>query len=78
MAVLDHEEIDSFHGVGHDAGTYLLSRLYNYHPTRLLSQTFIATPYNPPTSHFDLEAVNQWTKKLIGFEKFAYIRFLAS
>ncbi|KIV86333.1 hypothetical protein PV11_01950 [Exophiala sideris] len=78
MGIIDHERIDRFHGVGHDTGSALLSRLYNYHPARLLSLTFIATPYNPPASHFDLEAVNQLTKSLIGFEKFAYIRFLAS
>ncbi len=78
MAVLDHEKVDKFHGVGHDAGSHVLSKLYNYYPARLLSLTFIAIPYNAPGAHFDLEAVNQMTKKLIGFEKFAYIRFLAS
>ncbi|KAJ9615923.1 hypothetical protein H2200_002000 [Cladophialophora chaetospira] len=78
MAVLDHERIDKFHGVGHDAGCHLLSRLYNYHPARLLSLTFVAIPYNPPGSHFDLDAINQMTKNLIGFEKFGYMRFLAS
>ncbi|KAK4944319.1 hypothetical protein LTR10_016205 [Elasticomyces elasticus] len=78
MGIIDHERIDRFHGVGHDTGSALLSRLYNYHPARLLSLTSISTPYNPPASHFDLEAVNKLTKGMIGFEKFAYIRFLAS
>jgi soluble epoxide hydrolase/lipid-phosphate phosphatase len=76
--VLDHEKIDNFHGVGHDAGSYFLSRLYNYHPARLLSLTLISVPYNLPGIPFDLEAVNQLTKNLIGFEKFGYIQFLAS
>lgn len=76
--VLDHEKIDTFHGVGHDAGSYFLSRLYNYHPAKLLSLTFVSVPYGPPGIPFDLEAVNQLTKKMIGFEKFGYIRFLAS
>ncbi|ETN37923.1 uncharacterized protein HMPREF1541_07546 [Cyphellophora europaea CBS 101466] len=78
IAVLDHEKIGRFHGVGHDAGTYVLSRLYNYHPARLLSMTFIAVPYGAPGTHYDLEAMNQLTKKLIGFEKFAYMYFLSS
>ena len=76
--VLDHEKIDNFHGVGHDSGSYFLSRLYNYHPSRLLSLTLISVPYNPPGIPFDVEAVNQLTKKLIGFEKFGYIQFLGS
>lgn len=49
MALLDYEKVDKFHGVGHDAGSYLLSRLYNYHPARWLSLTFIAVPYGTPT-----------------------------
>jgi len=76
--VLDHEKIGAFHGVGHDAGSYFLSRFYNHHPTRLLSLTFVSVPYNPPGIPFNLEAVNQLTKKMIGFEKFGYIQFLAS
>lgn len=78
IALLEHENIDKFHGIGHDAGTFLMSRIYNYHPTRLLSLTFIAVPYNAPNNPFNLDAINQLTKKLIGFEKFAYISFLAS
>ncbi|KAK5049045.1 hypothetical protein LTR84_005467 [Exophiala bonariae] len=74
--ILDHENIDTCHGVGHDFGCLFLSRLYNYHPKRLLSLTFISVPYNAPGVPFDLEAVNQLTKKMIGFEKFGYIQFL--
>ena len=78
IAILDHEKIMNFHVVGHDAGSYVVSRLYNYHPSRLLSLTFISVPYSPPAAHFDLTTINQMTKKLIGFEKFAYCEFLAS
>ena len=76
VEILDHEKIDTFHGVGHDFGSFFLSRLYNYNPERLLSLTFISVPYNAPGVPFDLEAVNQLTKKMIGFEKFGYIQFL--
>lgn len=78
MAILDHEEIDKYHGVGHDVGSYVLSRLYNYHPARLLSMTFISIPYGAPGARFDINAMNEWTKNVIGFEKFAYMQFLAS
>jgi soluble epoxide hydrolase / lipid-phosphate phosphatase len=78
IALLDHEQVSTFHGVGHDAGSHTLSRIYNYHPARLLSLTFIAVPYSSPTAEFDLKVVNQLTLKLLGFEKFGYISFLAS
>jgi soluble epoxide hydrolase / lipid-phosphate phosphatase len=78
MALLDHEGIDTYHGVGHDAGSYVLARLYNYHPKRLRSVTFISVPYGAPGVRFSIDAMNAWTKTAIGFEKFAYMQFLAS
>lgn len=78
IAILDNEKIDKFHGIGHDSGTYLLSRLYNYYPARLLSLTLISVPYVAPPSSFNIEAINQTTRELIGFEKFGYCEFLAS
>lgn len=77
IAVLEHEKIANFHGVGHDAGSYVLSRIYNYCPGRLLSLTFISVPYSPPAAHFDLGVINAMMKKMVGFEKFAYCEFLA-
>jgi soluble epoxide hydrolase / lipid-phosphate phosphatase len=78
MALLDHEGIDTYHGVGHDAGSWVLGRFYNYNPRRLLSVTFIAVPYGAPGVRFSIDAMNAWTKNVIGFEKFAYMQFLAS
>ena len=76
-AIIEHEGIERYHGIGHDAGTFVLSRLINYYPDKLLSVTFISLPYTPPAMHFDLSVMNGLMQKLIGIEKFGYIQFLA-
>lgn len=78
IKILDHEQIHRFHGISHDFGSHLMSRLYCYHPERLLSLTFISVPFMQPGVRFDLEAVNKRVKSLIGMEKFAYMDFFAS
>lgn len=66
------------HGIGHDAGAYILSRLYNYYPGLFRSTTFISVPYSPPGLHFDLDSMGRMSAKMVGVDKFGYIRFLAS
>lgn len=78
IKILDHEHIDRFHGISHDFGSHLMSRLYCFNPQRLLSLTFISVPFTPPGVPFDLAALNRRMKSLIGMEKFAYMEFLAS
>lgn len=78
IKILDNEHIGRFHGISHDFGSHLVSRLYCYHPERLLSLTFISVPFMQPGIRFDLEAVNKRSKSLMGIEKFAYMDFLAS
>ncbi|KAJ5106251.1 hypothetical protein N7456_002926 [Penicillium angulare] len=78
IGILDAEGLDKFHGVGHDAGAYFLSRLYNYHPERLHSLTFLSVPYSAPGVHFDLDVMSALLEKFIGFDKLGYMRFLAS
>ncbi|KAJ9605679.1 hypothetical protein H2200_009528 [Cladophialophora chaetospira] len=78
VAILDHEGIGRVHGISHDFGSHLMSRLFNYHSQRLASLTFISVPYTPPGTNFDLDRVNAISKKLIGFEKFGYMQFLSS
>jgi pimeloyl-ACP methyl ester carboxylesterase len=78
IEILDHERLIKIHAVSHDTGTILLSRLANYFPERLLSCTFLAVPYSKPGEHFDLDAVNDMTKKVHGKERFGYLKFLVS
>jgi soluble epoxide hydrolase / lipid-phosphate phosphatase len=81
-ALLHSEGFDAatqVHGIGHDAGAYILSRLYNYHPALLRSVTFVSVPYSPPGLHFDLDAMGAMSAKMLrGVDKFGYVRFLAS
>ncbi|KAJ5278711.1 hypothetical protein N7478_004083 [Penicillium angulare] len=78
VGILDAEGLEKVHGVGHDAGAYFLSRLYNYHPGRLYSLTFLSVPYSAPGVHYDLDAISAILEKFIGFDKLGYMRFLAS
>ncbi|KAF7716601.1 Bifunctional epoxide hydrolase 2 [Penicillium ucsense] len=75
IEILDHEHLTKVHGVAHDTGSLLLSRLANYHPERLLSCTFISVPYSKPGEHFDLDAINAMTKSVHGQEQFGYLKF---
>lgn len=77
LSILDHESLDKVHGVSHDFGSHLISRVYNVNPGRFLSLTFIAVPYTQPGQHFDLDVVNKMTKSFIGIEKFGYMQFLS-
>ena len=77
VALLEHLGIERFHGVAHDFGVHLMSRLYNYHPEMFLSATFVSVPYQSPDRYFDVDAANAMTKKILGVEKFAYMKFLA-
>lgn len=76
VEILDHEGLfRGVHAVSHDMGSILLSRLANYFPGRLLSATFLVVPYSRPGEQFDLQAVNDMTKRILGKEKFGYISF---
>ena len=76
--ILEHEQIPKVHGVGHDFGSPVLSRLVNYRPTKLLSCSFLSIPYSPPATEFNIDALKEITEKALGFEKYAYMRFASS
>lgn len=78
IEILEHEELQRVHAVSHDMGSILLSRLANYFPDRLLSTTFLVVPYSKPGERFNLEAVNNMTKQLLGKERFGYIDFFVT
>jgi pimeloyl-ACP methyl ester carboxylesterase len=76
IEILDHEKIDKVHGVGHDWGSYMLSRLANYHSHRFLSYSFLDVAYMPPGIHFDVEVANAESKAEVGYERFGFWKFL--
>lgn len=74
--LLEHAKLSKVHGVAHDWGSFLLSRLANYYPERLLSCSFIATAYRSPGQSMNVDALNVITKKKLGYEMYGYWKFL--
>lgn len=77
VGILDHEQIKKVHGVGHDLGSNLLSRLANYHSDRFYSYTFLDVAYEPP-GIFDIDAALQASIAQVGFERLGHWKFLIS
>jgi soluble epoxide hydrolase/lipid-phosphate phosphatase len=75
IEILDHENIGKIHGVGHDWGSYLLSRLANYHSSRFSSYSFLGVGYMPPGLVFDLESANTVLKLEVGYDTFGFWEF---
>jgi soluble epoxide hydrolase / lipid-phosphate phosphatase len=73
--LLEHVGITTVHGVAHDWGSFLLSRLANYYPHRLLTCSFLATPYRAPGQSMNIDAVNEFTKQKLGYEMYGYWKF---
>ena len=76
VEIFDHEKIGKVHGVGHDFGAMVLARMINYvGKERLLSATFVAVPYLPPSKGEKMD-LNQIAVQMIGVEKFGYMDFM--
>lgn len=74
--LLDHLDLPSVVGVGHDFGATLLSRMVAYESTRWSALVFLAV--GPPRmgTPFDLDMVNSMTKDFLGYELLGYIAWL--
>jgi soluble epoxide hydrolase / lipid-phosphate phosphatase len=72
VEILDHEKIPKVHAVGHDWGSFLLSRLAVYHPERINKACFIAVGYRAPGAPFDLEAAQKGSTKVVGYPTLGY------
>lgn len=78
VSILDHESIQAVIGVGHDWGTYLLSQLILWYPDRIARCVFVSVPFHVPGRKTDAEAVNQKSRKALGFETLGYWMFLTA
>lgn len=76
--LLDIEGLSKVHGVGHDFGSPLLGRFWSYFPHKLISCAFLSVPYTPPGIKFDIDGYNAYSKQQLGFEKYGYMRFMAT
>jgi soluble epoxide hydrolase / lipid-phosphate phosphatase len=75
VEILDHEGLEAVHGVAHDWGCFLLSRLAIYYPKRLKSASFLVVASKPLGEVIDLDKLNAMSKKAYGYEVLGYWRF---
>ncbi|KAH7324863.1 Alpha/Beta hydrolase protein [Stachybotrys elegans] len=75
VEILDKEKLETVISVGHDWGSVVCQRLYNFFPSRVTAVILINVSYIPPTGDFDLEAVNKATKEAHGYGIYEYWDF---
>ncbi|KAF5968102.1 epoxide hydrolase [Fusarium bulbicola] len=77
IELLDHLNLKTIVGIGHDFGATLLSRMVAYHPSRWEALVFLAV--GPPKlgTPFDVDMINTMTKQFLGYEMLGYIPWLA-
>ena len=76
ISILDHEDIkDPIVGIGHDWGTFPLSRLAIYYPERFQKYVFVSVPFRPPGVMMDVHAINEATEKELGYPMCEYWLF---
>lgn len=65
---LDHENINKVISLGHDWGSGLAQRLYNYHADRVIGLVMLNVALIPPTPEpFDLDEVIKLTTQFFGY-----------
>ncbi|KAJ0126235.1 Uncharacterized protein HZ326_30657 [Fusarium oxysporum f. sp. albedinis] len=77
IELLDHLDLKTVVGIGHDFGATLLSRMAAYHSSRWEALVFLAV--GPPRlgTPFDVDMINTMTKQFLGYEMLGYIPWLA-
>ncbi|KAF5985490.1 epoxide hydrolase [Fusarium coicis] len=77
IELLDHLNLKTIVGIGHDFGATLLSRMAAYYPSRWEAIVFLAV--GPPKlgTPFDVDMINTMTKQFLGYEMLGYIPWLA-
>lgn len=63
-------------GIGHDTGSTLLSRLAAYQPNRWAALIFLAVGPAKMGTPFDVNAINQLTKEMMGHEMLGYMPWI--
>ncbi|KAH7187378.1 Alpha/Beta hydrolase protein [Fusarium oxysporum] len=66
IEILDAEKLSTVISVGHDWGSAMCQRLYNFYPSRVSGMIVINVGYIPPTGNFDLDTVNKVTREAYG------------
>lgn len=77
--IFDHEDITKVIAIGHDWGSGVASRVYLYAPERVVGLILLNVAYSPPSEEpFDVDVMNEMTKKFVGYPLFTYWHFFTS
>lgn len=77
--ICDAENTPKVIPVGHDWGSAVAARFYNYHPDRCSGLVLLNVVYLPPSKDkFDLDAVNAMTEQVFGYGIYQYWHFFTS
>ncbi|KAL8873180.1 MAG: hypothetical protein Q9215_001687 [Flavoplaca cf. flavocitrina] len=76
--LLDCYHITKVIAIGHDWGSFLLSRLANFHPERIIAYVFLDVGYKPPSGDFNVDIINELTRREFGYPMFGYWHFFNS
>ncbi|KAF1950438.1 epoxide hydrolase [Byssothecium circinans] len=72
--ILKHENLTTVIGVGHDWGSVVLSKAWNYYPQYFSALVFASVGYQLP-GPFNLAGTNALTESLFGYTMFGYWNF---
>lgn len=79
VAILDAEQVLSVISVGHDWGSGIAQRLYNFYATRVSGLVMLNFSYLPPHAPpFEIEAALDATRMAFGYGIFEYWKFFAA
>ncbi|KAF5667259.1 epoxide hydrolase [Fusarium heterosporum] len=78
VELLDHENIDKVIGVSHDWGSMVMSRVVVWHPDRFVKLVFMSAGYTAPGVFFDIDGLNVWSQKELGYTQLGYWYFFNS
>ncbi|KAK7019099.1 epoxide hydrolase [Favolaschia claudopus] len=73
--ILDAEQIEQVIAIGHDWGSYVVSRILHYFPQRVSASAFLAVGYFPMDGSLNLVRDYETFIELFGVDIFAYQRF---
>ncbi|KAH7063809.1 Alpha/Beta hydrolase protein [Paraphoma chrysanthemicola] len=73
IEIIDTEKADKIVSIGHDWGAGCASRMYHYHPDRVVGVILLNVAYMPPGREpFDLDGTNALTESIFGYPIFSY------
>jgi soluble epoxide hydrolase / lipid-phosphate phosphatase len=76
--ILDHHELTTVVGVGHDWGTMVLSKSLYWHSERYEKAAFVSTGYVPVGTFWDVDTANVLSFKDFGYYQYGYWYFFNS